>query len=295
MDIALKSCLQKVEKEMGKPQLDSGFSVIGMGKLGGRELNFSSDIDVLFVYNAEGDTTRGFSNHEYFSRLAEEVVRFLSEPTEQGRAYRIDLRLRPEGSAGPLVRSLESYEVYYQEFAETWERIALIKARAVAGNRDVGTQFEELIIPFVYRRYLDYSSVTEIRNLKARMQSEISKKMESGIEIKSGMGGIREIEFFVSLLQLLHGGKYHELRIRNTSQILAQLVENRLVPQKQGDFLLDAYKFLRRVEQKLQLMHQLQTYHISGEQQALEKLSRRMEFPSVDEFLKCIRNSNEEM
>ncbi len=297
LDIALKSCTPKIEKEFGKPQRESKdknagpqFAVIGMGKLGGHELNFSSDIDVLFVYDVEGETTHGFSNHEYFSRLGEDLVKFLSEPTEQGCAYRIDLRLRPEGSAGPLVRSLESYEVYYQEFAETWERIALIKAHAVAGNKDVGTKFEELIVPFVYRRYLDYSSVTEIHHLKSRMQSEIVKKIESGIEIKSGKGGIREIEFYISILQLLHGGKYPELRIRNTCQILEVLMEKKIISQKQGEFLIEAYRFLRRVEQKLQLMHQLQTYHISGEQQALEKLSRRMEFSSVDDFLKSLQN-----
>ena len=295
-DAGVKICLEPLEKEYGIPQYEDSFGkkdiarfvVIGMGKLGGRELNFSSDIDLMFVYEEEGESTKQYSNHEFFSRLGTDLIKFLSQSTDQGMIYRVDMRLRPEGKSGPLSRSLDSYESYYQSFAETWERIALIKARGIGGDRGLGKQFEEMIQPFVYRRYLDYRGIEEIRMLKLRIQKEFADKRDSGFEIKSGIGGIREIEFYISTLQLLYGGKHPNLKIRSSCPILSELMRLELIRPEIGEFMITSYIFLRRVEQKLQLIHQLQTHHIPEDEFLVQKLARQLGYPDRDAFMNAL-------
>ncbi|MDI6783011.1 MAG: bifunctional [glutamate--ammonia ligase]-adenylyl-L-tyrosine phosphorylase/[glutamate--ammonia-ligase] adenylyltransferase [bacterium] len=289
LQIACEMVTPGIQKQFGIPQsskviaseakqssLYQGFSIIGMGKLGGYELNMSSDIDILFVYGEEKETSVGVSHFEYYNALAEAVVQVLTKMTAQGYVYRVDTRLRPEGSAGPLARSLESYEEYYQSYAETWERIALIKARPVAGDESVGKQFTELIVPFVYRRTLDYTAIEEIQHMKLRLQSEATKLTAVTDEVKSGVGGIREIEFTVSLLQLFYGGKEKVLRESNTLRAIQRLQEKKYLSAGETDKLTEAYIFLRNVEHRLQSMALLQTHTLPTEPEALQKLARKL-------------------
>ncbi|MCX7920201.1 MAG: bifunctional [glutamate--ammonia ligase]-adenylyl-L-tyrosine phosphorylase/[glutamate--ammonia-ligase] adenylyltransferase [bacterium] len=288
LQIAIELVTPQIQQQYGVPSGTSGngFAIIGLGKLGGYELNFSSDIDILFVYGEENETSAGISHFEYYNALAEAVIEVLTKPTAQGYVYRVDTRLRPEGSAGPLARSLESYETYYQAYAETWERIALIKARPVAGDELIGKQFMELIVPFVYRRTLDYSDIEEIQRLKLRLQSEATKLVAVTDEVKSGVGGIREIEFTISLLQLFYGGKEPTLRESNTLRAIAQLTANQHLSETESERLQAAYIFLRNVEHRLQSMALLQTHTLPSDQNELQKLARKLGYKNQKEKTK---------
>ncbi|MFB3897101.1 MAG: bifunctional [glutamate--ammonia ligase]-adenylyl-L-tyrosine phosphorylase/[glutamate--ammonia-ligase] adenylyltransferase [bacterium] len=278
LQIAIEMVTPEIQKKFGIPatKCKTGFVVIGMGKLGGYELNFSSDIDILFVYDEEGETSVGISHYEYYNALAAAVIQVLTKMTAQGYVYRVDMRLRPEGGAGPLARSLESYEQYYQAYAETWERIALIKARPIAGDESVGKQFTDLIVPFVYRRTLDYAAIEEIQHMKLRLQNEATKLVAATNEVKSGVGGIREIEFTVSLLQLFYGGKEKSLRETNTLKVLKVLQEQQHLTEIEAEKLAAAYIFLRQVEHRLQSAALLQTHSLPSSQEELQKLARKL-------------------
>ncbi|HEV7686487.1 MAG TPA: bifunctional glutamine-synthetase adenylyltransferase/deadenyltransferase, partial [Acidimicrobiia bacterium] len=219
-------------------------AVIGMGKLGGRELNYSSDVDVLFV-------------HEGSSRPAERVARALlttmAQPTPYGIVFRTDANLRPEGRAGPLSRSLEAYRAYWDKWASTWEYQALIKARPVAGDAELGRAFLEAAHPHVWPERLDPDAVREIRMMKARAEEEVSKRGLTEREIKRGRGGLRDIEFAVQLLQLVHGRHDRGIRSSNTLEALEQLGQAGYVDITQVRTLDAAYRFLRTVEHRLQL------------------------------------------
>ncbi|PYJ03105.1 MAG: glutamate-ammonia-ligase adenylyltransferase, partial [Verrucomicrobia bacterium] len=193
------------------------FAVVGLGKLGGQELNYSSDVDVLFIYTDEGhvfkepprkqaDTEHALSNHQFFKRLAEAFIAEVTRTTPDGTLYRIDLRLRPEGDAGPLVRSLGSYENFYAQWGQTWERMMLIKARGVAGDTALAAEFLEMIQPYRYPRSLGEGALREIAAMKSRIEKEIVKSGEKDRNVKLGRGGIREIEFVAQAAQLLHAG-----------------------------------------------------------------------------------------
>ncbi len=200
----------------GEPENNS-IAVIALGKLGAQELNYSSDVDIIFVYREEGETTgvsaiqgavmNRISAFEYYTKLVEEFVRFLSANTEDGFAYRVDLRLRPQGQRGNLALSLKSHEEYYESWGQLWERAALLRARPVAGDMRLGEEFLSLIKPFVYRKYLDFEAINEIRRMKS--QVEQIKAGTLSRDIKRGYGGIREIEFFIQIFQLIYGGKEH--------------------------------------------------------------------------------------
>ena len=192
-------------------KIGSTFAVIGMGKFGGRELNFSSDIDVMFVYSRDGTTNQGVENRQYFNKLSEFIINGLSEITGEGYVFRVDARLRPESSAGSIARSIDSYEAYYEGWGEIWERQALIKARPVAGDLQLGRQFIDTIQPFVYQRYLDEFSIAEIkmdiRQTKSRIEDRIREKGSFvNNHVKLGIGCIRDIEFTIQCLQLIYGG-----------------------------------------------------------------------------------------
>jgi len=248
----------------GVPKEEEGgdvakFVVLGMGKLGGEELNFSSDIDLIFSYSEEGETDkRGLSNHEFFVRLGQQLINVLNEATGDGFVFRVDMRLRPNGASGPLALSFDAMEQYYQAHGRMWERYALIKARVVAGDQIAGAELLQRIRPFIYRRYLDYTAVEEIRAMKAAIHRELLRK---GIEtnIKLGPGGIREVEFIGQAFQLIRGGRDLRLQSRRLLPVLAQLASEGDLTASAASELHAAYEFLRNTEHRLQMIADEQT------------------------------------
>jgi glutamate-ammonia-ligase adenylyltransferase len=258
----------------------AGLAVIGMGKLGGEELNYSSDIDLIFVYSEDGETSGGpvgrLPNGEFFVRVAQGVVKALEAVTEEGYAFRVDLRLRPEGKVGPLVLSLDGYRSYYAERAEFWERQALIKARPCAGDPRVGKAFLELVRPYVYRPGVEPEIVRSIRAMKRAIDRQLRRGGRETQNVKLGSGGIREIEFLVQALQLLYGGDDPWLREPNTLRAIFRLTEHGYLAPALGRALGRAYRFLRAVEHRLQILHEFQTHTLPEDPTALGLLARRM-------------------
>lgn len=240
-------------------------TVIGMGKLGGRELNYASDIDVLFVHEGETDAAE---------RAARAVLATMSTPTEDGIVFRTDANLRPEGRQGPLSRTLASYTAYYDEWARTWEFQALVKARPVAGDRDLGEQFMSVATPRVWPEKLDPDAIREIRAMKERAEEITTRQGISDRELKRGRGGIRDIEFAVQLLQLVHGREDQSVRSPTTLDALHELADGGYVDRVDADRLDRAYRFLRTVEHRLQLYDEQQTHLIPSDEQARVRLAR---------------------
>ncbi len=237
--------------------------VVAMGKLGGGELNVSSDIDLVFVYPEEGETQgpRRLSNHEYFCLLGRRLIASLGSLTADGMAYRVDMRLRPWGESGPLAVGLDMLEAYLLTQGRDWERYAWLKARALTGNRRAA--LEDLVTPFVYRRYLDYALVDSLRQLHAQIRLEVTRRDHLG-DVKLGPGGIREVEFLAQIFQLVRGGADTGLRLRGTREALRCLGERRLLPGEAVAGLLIAYAFLRKLEHCLQYVDDQQTQMLPG-------------------------------
>jgi glutamate-ammonia-ligase adenylyltransferase len=289
LEVALTTALRNVGKRFGEPYTVGGTParcvVLAFGKLGGEELNYSSDIDLMFVYDEEGGTrgkrVTSIDNGEFFGRAVGEVVRLLSAHTDRGQAYRIDLRLRPEGQRGPLARSLASTLSYYDTLGRTWERQALIKVRPVAGDLKLGAEFLHLIEPFVYRKYLSVAEINEIKALKRQIEQKTSRAGTSESEVKTGHGGIRDIEFTIQFLQLLNGGDLPDVRQRNTLLAMEALERVGCLTDQESQILDDAYRFLRKTEHRLQLLFDLQTHRLPDGADALRKLALRMGYGSV--------------
>jgi glutamate-ammonia-ligase adenylyltransferase len=282
VEVALATALHSLGRKFGPPHSSAGTPsrccVLAFGKQGGEELNYSSDLDLMFLYDEEGQT-RGraaLGNDEFFPRVVSEVVRLLSAHTDRGQAFRVDLRLRPEGQRGPLARSLASTLSYYDDLGRTWERQALIKVRPCAGDLDLGRRFVESIEPFVYRRYLSFAEINEIKVMKRRIEQQAGKAGVSSTEVKTGHGGIRDIEFTIQFLQLLNGGDLPLLRQRNTLAALEALEEAGCLTDQEYRVLDDAYRFLRKTEHRLQLLFDLQTHRLPEKEDELRKLARRM-------------------
>lgn len=264
LDAAVCGLHSELVQQYGEPRGEvSGapqqLHVIGMGKLGGRELNVSSDIDLILLYPEEGETTgaRALSNHEFFTRLARKLSATLSEMTADGFVFRVDLRLRPYGESGPLVCSLDMLESYLITQGREWERYAWIKGRVLTGNRE--SEVMELVRPFVFRRHLDYSAFASMRELHAQIRFEVERR-DIAENIKLGPGGIREIEFIVQLFQLIRGGRDSQLRQQPTLTVLPLLAERRLLSVGVVKELTDAYVFLRNLEHRLQYLDDQQTH-----------------------------------
>jgi glutamate-ammonia-ligase adenylyltransferase len=242
----------------------AGFCALAMGKLGARELNFSSDVDLVYVYDRDGETggEKPLTHFAYYAKLAELVTEAIAKPTEDGFVFRVDLNLRPDGQNGPLVNSVRAAELYYQSFGRSWERNALVKARPGAGDVAVGEELLHHLDPFIWRRSLDLGVVQEIQAMKARIDARAGA--EGKDDLKLGKGGIREAEFFVSALQLLHGGRdeTRALRERAVLPALDRLLFAGIVPAKDRDELADAYLFLRRAEHRLQMLDGAQTHRL---------------------------------
>ena len=242
----------------GRPQK---MIVVGMGKLGGRELNVSSDIDLIFVYPEDGRTSgpRVIDNHEFFVRLGKRLIRLLNEATADGFVFRVDMRLRPYGDSGPLAVSFGMLEQYFYTQAREWERYAWIKGRALTGERR--EELEQMRRPFVFRRYLDYGAFAAMRELHAQIRREVARR-DKADDIKLGPGGIREIEFIAQVFQLIRGGQELALQARPTREILARLAEHHHLPADSATFLDEAYVFLRRLEHRLQYLDDAQTQRL---------------------------------
>ncbi len=281
---------QYVSGIYGSPENEK-FSVIALGKLGAEELNFSSDVDFMYVYNTEiGETsgvlnshgvcTNRISNHEYYCKIGEELSKFLSQNTEAGFVYRVDLRLRPEGQRGAIALSLRGYEMYYESWGRAWERAMLLRARPIAGDEGLGRDFMEMIRPFVFRKYLDFTAIDEISKLKTRIDATFKKS-----DIKRGYGGIREIEFFSQALQLIYAGREPLLRERNVLKILHRLFQKGLIGMDDYGILSDNYRYLRTLEHRLQQVNDLQTHTLPVGDADLLVLGRKMGHASKNEFV----------
>ena len=287
-DVSLRAACRWAEERLtaqygtpvGPDGTPTGFAVIGMGKLGGDELNYSSDIDLIFAYGDDGDTTGGDSsrlpNGDFFTEAVRLIADSLEAVTEEGHAFRVDLRLRPEGRMGALILSLDGYRTYFANRAELWERQALIKARFCAGDPDVGARFLDLARPFVFRPGLDPAIVALVRKMKRAIDESLSAKGDSHRNVKLGPGGIREVEFLVQALQLLYGGDDPWLRERNSLRAIFRLIERGYLSPDRGRFLGEALTYLRTVEHRLQILHEFQTHRLPEDPEELGRLARRV-------------------
>ena len=279
------TCFENLARRWGSPK--TGFGILAMGKFGGTELNYSSDIDVLFFYGEEGYLNARFSYREFFTRMAEQIIQIFSATAEP--LFRIDVRLRPEGRQGSLVRSLVSMENYYAGYGETWERMALIKARGVAGDRELLYEFNQRLQPFVFPRTVSVDLLDEIAALKARIEREIVGLEDLHRNVKLGYGGIREIEFILQTLQLLHGAKNAFLQERNSLKTLAALEQLQILPPHEVRLLSDAYIFLRAVEHRLQIQNEQQTHTLPVHREAWIGIARTLGYAEVDAFAEALR------
>jgi len=249
----------------------SGLGVIALGKLGGSELNYASDVDVVFVHGGTGA-----ERQEAAERTASELIRTLSEPTAEGIALRVDPTLRPGGRGGALSRSLDAMRAYYEGQAATWERQALIKARAAAGEAELGAAFVEMVEPLVYPGHLPAQAIDEVRRVKVRLEEYVRARGKSASEVKRGRGGIRDVEFAVQLLQIVHGRRDERLREPNTLRALSALASQGYVTEADARALADAYRFLRMLEHRLQIVRDLQTHELPTDPAARTTLARSL-------------------
>jgi [glutamine synthetase] adenylyltransferase / [glutamine synthetase]-adenylyl-L-tyrosine phosphorylase len=288
IESAVECARARIAVEWGEATLpgDGGrlvaFCVLGMGKLGGEELNYSSDVDLVYVYERDGEHAAGRTLGEFFSRLAEEVTRALREVTGDGMCFRVDLRLRPGGGEGPVAVSLAAALSYYETWAETWERAVWLKARPVGGDRGLGEMLIGELVPFIYRRYLDYGTLEDLSAMKRRVDASLRAPKAVDRDVKLGRGGIREVEFFVQAQQLVHGGKDARLRQRSTLAALAALADTGYIDRPVAERLAAAYRFLRDVEHKLQIVQERQTQLLPVDREHVAALARRLGYRGRD-------------
>src|SRR5438477_11952330 len=286
LGVVYQECAQRLRARAGAPNTE--FTILGLGKLGGRELNHSSDIDLMFLYGEEGQVSGRLTNHDWHNRLAEQIVKSFSggEPN----LFRIDLRLRPEGSAGPLARSLESMEDYYAGFGETWELLALIKARHVCGSKELAYEFSRQHQPFIFPKNPTPELLDEIAAIKRRIEREVPA---DELDVKLGAGGIREIEFVVQTLQFVHGAQHAFLQEPGTLKALRAIAQLELLPGSEVRILDESYRFLRRIEHRLQIEAERQTHSIPEDPEKRERLALSLGFDSAAALLAELQTSNE--
>ena len=301
LDYALSRARQDLDNKHGSPQHKNAqgrttvaeFSTVALGKLGSSELNYASDIDLLFLYSDDGQTAGGgtgvsMSNREYFIKLAETVARLVGEPIGEGAAYRVDLRLRPYGRDGALASSLSEATRYYREKAQTWELQALIRARAAAGSTELYVRFAHSVNRYVFRAEVSPRDALEsVRLAKQKIDRQLEKNAR-GFNVKLGRGGIREIEFIAQALQLAHGGRDRWLRVAHTLIILGRLADRGLISDQERTELSDAYSFLRMLEHRVQMEHALQTHVVPQDAEQRALVARRMNFEGVDVFDRAV-------
>ncbi|MDA8169424.1 MAG: hypothetical protein M0Z59_06975 [Nitrospiraceae bacterium] len=294
IDSALRFSLQVNRRRFGTPDGER-LAIIALGKLGGEELNYSSDVDLMAVYAPEEGMTSGspgpsgivmnrITSHEFFSKTVELLGRLLSTPTEDGIAYRVDFRLRPQGQKGEIALPLAAFKSYYEQWGRTWERMMLIRARPAAGDLELGRVFLEAIGPFVWRRTSDYSEIEEIRSLKKKIDTIFSRN-----DIKRGYGGLREAEFFVQTFQLLFGADRTSLRTHRLFDAIEALRQLGTIPDADLTTLWENYLYLRRLEHYLQMKDDLQTHTVPASDEEILPLARNMGYPSGYMFLSDLR------
>jgi glutamate-ammonia-ligase adenylyltransferase len=264
--------------------------VYALGKLGGGELNFSSDVDLVYAYEHDGDSdgTRALAAEDYFARLGQQLAKLLDEVTAEGFCHRVDLRLRPFGSAGRIALSFSAMEQYFQRDGRDWERYAWQKARPVAGDIEAGERFLQTLRPFVYRRYLDYGALDGLREMKATIAAEVARK-DLADDIKRGPGGIREVEFLAQALQLIRGGREPALRERRLQVALRALRDARHLDDEACEALLAAYRFLRVLENRLQMLRDAQTQRLPEDPLERERLARSLGEPDWPSLHACLQ------
>jgi glutamate-ammonia-ligase adenylyltransferase len=270
-----------------EPERASGYILIAMGKLGARELNYSSDIDLIALYDREKVRYSGRRTlQDCFVRITHGLVRLLQDRTAEGYVFRVDLRLRPDPASTPPALSLRAAETYYESMGQNWERAAMIKARPVAGDLEAGAGFIQHLKPYVWRRHLDFAAIRDIHSIKRQIHAHKGHKAIAvgGHNIKLGRGGIREIEFFAQTQQLIWGGRMPELRVPDTCRALAALARSGRIGEQAADTLIQAYSFLRAVEHRLQMMEDRQTQTLPAEGPALDAFARFMGFETAGEF-----------
>ena len=314
LDAAWHEAAAELDARFGAPMAPDGararFWIVGMGKLGARELNVSSDIDLIYLYDHDGETAgRGhtgsgpadravsadsrISNQEYFSRAVKRIYALVGDTTEHGFVFRVDLALRPHGASGPSVVSLDSLEEYLQREGREWERFAWLKSRVVAPRENIddhsGQALRGIVLPFVFRRYLDYGVFDALRSLHRQIREQALRRCagrpERANDVKLSRGGIREIEFTVQLLQVVRGGQFPELRTRPTLDALQRVADAGLMPHESADALADAYRFLRRVEHRIQYLDDQQTHMLPASDDDLHWIARTMGHGDCREFL----------
>ena len=258
--------------------------IVGMGKLGGRELNVSSDIDLIFVHGEDGEANQHRSWHEFHSELGKRIIRAIDHVDADGFVFRVDMRLRPFGASGPLVSSLSGLENYFITQARPWERYAWLKGRAICGARPAIAALESLVRAFVYRRYHDYAAIEEMRELHGQIRADATKRNRLD-DIKVGVGGIREIEFIVQLFQLIRGGRESSLQTRSTREALTQLGAHRIFTNERVGALQAAYVFLRDLEHRLQYLDDQQTQMLPGGDDDRQRIAEAMNHPHWGSFL----------
>ncbi len=295
IEAALKLAETVCIKRYGEPDKGPGISIIGVGKLGAQELNYSSDIDIIAVYGSDSGKTSGvlapsglrvnrITCHEFYCKVVELLNRILSAPTEQGIVYRVDLRLRPQGQQGPLALSTGACKEYYESWGRTWERMVMIRARPVAGSPETGRIFMEIVRPFVWQRSVDYSEIEEIRAMKKKIDSTFLRD-----DIKRGYGGIREAEFFVQTLQLMFSRKSPQLQTHRMDRAVESIRNLGIIPSDDLDGIYEGYLFLRRVEHYLQMKDDLQTHTLPKDEKELELLALKMGYSGKEDFLTALK------
>ncbi len=293
---ALSTLEPELEKTLGIPQSASGerqcLVVVGMGKLGGGELNVSSDIDLVFAYPDDGDTRaqeggRSISNHEYFVALGKRLIALLAQPTHEGFVFRVDMRLRPWGEPGPLAMCFDAMEQYLVAQGREWERYAWIKGRPMSGGAAAQQALASMVRPFIFRKYLDYGAYGAMRELHAQIRAEVARRELNG-NVKLGPGGIREIEFIAQVFQLIRGGREPALQTRPTLAVLALLGERRLLSADDVSVLSSAYDFLRRVEHRLQYLDDAQTHELPEDAADCKRVAVAMGYRGWKSFLRAL-------
>ncbi|MCH2177263.1 MAG: bifunctional [glutamate--ammonia ligase]-adenylyl-L-tyrosine phosphorylase/[glutamate--ammonia-ligase] adenylyltransferase [Mariniblastus sp.] len=279
-EAALQYCVRCLDQKYGRPLNRKGdrcrYVIIAMGKLGGTELNYSSDIDLVMVYEEDGVTENNQDNGKYFERLTRDFTKLLTETTKSGAAYRVDLRLRPEGSKGRICNPARSLLRYYDLQGRTWERQALIKARSIAGDLELGNELIEKLQPWIYRRLVNQLDISSIKALKRQIERRALVAGEERTNIKTGHGGIRDIEFVTQFLQLLNGGTSPDVRSSNTFEAIGRLQLADILSMQEAQLLIRNYGWLRKLEHRLQIMFDLQTHTLPESTEELEKVARRM-------------------
>ncbi|HZT89870.1 MAG TPA: bifunctional [glutamine synthetase] adenylyltransferase/[glutamine synthetase]-adenylyl-L-tyrosine phosphorylase, partial [Stellaceae bacterium] len=270
-----------------EPERDSGLVVLGLGKLGGRELNYSSDIDLIVLYDAaQAQLAAGGEAQPFFNRLVRDLVRILEERTGDGYVFRTDLRLRPDPRSTPPALSVAAALAYYESVGQNWERAALIKARPVAGDRAAGERFLAELQPFIWRRNLDFAAIQDIHSIKRQINARKGGGAIAveGHDVKLGRGGIREVEFFAQTQQLIWGGRVRELRVGQTCEALRRLAAAGRIDAQTADTLIDDYRFLRRVEHRLQMVEDAQTHRLPPDRAGVARLAAFLGYPTAEAF-----------